>query len=203
MRRWQTTASWQLYRLFSRSGKQVAFAASWLKKRLEIFELRFLRYFRDNEIVVLSHYYPTLWNLQRPGGTLLDGLNGDVRPDRVRFSGNFCLKRGIDLTTFCLKQGILIFKWETRTLKVAEHSFSARFSLSVMMQCSARNKHGADTALRILFCSLWIGFSLIFHRKVTQFVVMQKHLVDLFVWKSHVTVDPSFFVFFIFPREPS
>ena len=32
-------------------------------------------------------------------------------------------------------------------LKVAEHSFSMRFSLSVVMQCSLRNKHGADTAL--------------------------------------------------------
>ena len=44
----------------------------------------------------------------------------------------------------------------TCNFRVAEHSFGARFSLSMMMQCSARarNKHGADFIYLTLFCSL-------------------------------------------------
>ena len=42
------------------------------------------------------------------GGTLLYGLNRDVRPDRVWFSEGFVsLERGVDFINFCLKQGIV------------------------------------------------------------------------------------------------
>ena len=39
--------------------------------------------------------------------TPLYGFNGDVRPDRVWFSEDFCLERGIDFINLCLKQGIV------------------------------------------------------------------------------------------------
>ena len=40
------------------------------------------------------------------GGTPLCDLNGDVRPDRVWFSGCFVLNGVTYFITFCLKQGI-------------------------------------------------------------------------------------------------
>ena len=40
------------------------------------------------------------------GGTPLCDLNGDVRPDRVWFSGCFVLNGVCIFITFCLKQGI-------------------------------------------------------------------------------------------------
>ena len=57
------------------------------------------------------------------GGAPLKGLNGDVRPAMVCFSGrDFCLKQGIEFMIFCLNQGIglsifvlnrisIIFSW--------------------------------------------------------------------------------------------
>ena len=55
-----------------------------------------------------------------PGGTPIYGLNGDVQPDRVWFSGFSVLKRGSDFITFCLKEGILTFQREARTLKLVK-----------------------------------------------------------------------------------
>ena len=81
----------------------------------------------------------------------------------ARYTEDFVIQRFVKSRFHCIKRF---------TIKVAEHSFIARFSLSVMMPMQrARNKHGADTAL-ILFRSLWNGFRLIFSWKLVQFVVM-------------------------------
>ena len=55
------------------------------------------------------------------GGTPLYGLNGVVRPDEVLFLTFFCLKRGINFTTFCLNKVSLHLNLEKRALKIYEN----------------------------------------------------------------------------------
>ena len=87
------------------------------------------------------------------GGTPLYGLNGDVLPDRVWFSGQSCPKRGNDFITFCLKQGILIFKREARTLKFVKMAQKAElvpFLLALMPEACATTKLDKDFWLNVL-----------------------------------------------------
>ena len=73
-------------------------------------------------------------------------------PDRVWFLGYFCPKRGIDLTTFCLKQGILTFKRETRTLKfvkIAQEAEFVPFFVALMPEACATTKLDKDFWLNI------------------------------------------------------
>ena len=61
------------------------------------------------------------------GDTPIYDLNGDVRPDRVWFS-RFSVLNGVSISSlFFLKQGILTFKREARTLKLVKMVQKAEF----------------------------------------------------------------------------
>ena len=77
-----------------------------------------------------------------------------MRPDRVWFSAFFCLKRpGYQLTTVCLKQGILTFKQEKRRIKICENCRKTKFVpflLALMPEACTTTKLGKDFWLNVL-----------------------------------------------------